>query len=209
MTITWHGQYTVKILTQGTTIVIDPHSASAGQSGFKSKAEYVALTNPELEDMSYVGGVQGQPQIINTPGEFAFDQVTLHARGWHDDDHHEHSILRMTIEGATLLHLGALNRPIQASERQELEQTNIDILFLPIGGDTGLNTTSALELLSVIEPSIVIPINYHTSKTKQKLDTVDTFAKAMSIDPKQSDSKLSITGKKIDRENLTAIMLAV
>lgn len=208
MHITWHGHYTVKIITQGTVIVLDPHSSAVNSVPFKSKADIAALTNPKSSDTSYISGLQSQTTVINSPGEYAINDTTLYARGWHDAEGIERSIQRWHIEDATILHLGALNRKLEDTELQELEQTNIDILLLPIGGGTGLNTQSAIEVLSIIEPSIVIPINYKTNRSTNKLGSVNEFAKEMATDPTKKEQKLSITGKKIDRENLTTVILS-
>lgn len=207
MTITWHGHYTIKIVTQGSTIVLDPYSSTVSSSAFKAKADIVGLSSPDTAEMSDLSGIQGEPRIINTPGEYAFQQATVYARGWHDEKGTEHNIQRWHIEDMTLLHLGARSSALQEDELQEIEQMNIDILTLPVGGGMSYTAEQALKALSVIEPSIVIPINFNVKKSKIKLNDITIFAKEMGINPKESEQKLSITSKKIDRENLATIIL--
>jgi len=207
MIITWHGLFTLKIASKETTILIDPYAPDQAASPIKSKADIVALTNPNNPELSYTRSVPGDPHIINTPGEYAISDATLYAQPWRNQDGVECSLHRWHIEDTVLVHLGALNRTLTDKELQELEKTNIDILFLPIGGHGTLDTQQALELLNVIEPNMVIPINFASNKSKANRDTVETFAKEMGVNPKETAAKLNITGRKIDRENLTTVIL--
>lgn len=208
MTITWHGYFTIKIVTAGTTIILDPYAPHLATTPFKAKAEIVALSSPQDPLTSHLEGIQGEPQVINTPGEFSLAGVTLHARAWHDKQNHEHSLQRWRIEDIILLHVGARNQPLTDNELQELERTDIDILLLPVGGHGTFDTKQALEILTVIEPSIVVPINFATKKAKEKLNDISTFAKEMGVRPSQTEARLNISSRKIDRDNLTTTILA-
>lgn len=208
MNITWHGNFATKIISHGTTIILDPYSAETGLTPLRSKADIVALTNPSDPDMSYTKNLQGDLTIIDTPGEYTIKDTTLIARGWHDQAGGEHNIQRWDVEGMTLLHLGAIDAKLAEPELAELEQTNIDILLLPIGGGGSLNTKQALDLLTMVEPHLVIPINYKIPKVKTKLDAVDQFAKEMGVSPKEQQPKFSITAGKIPKEGLETIILS-
>ena len=199
MTITWHGLYTVKIVTQNTTIIIDPHVKTENFPAFRGKATIVALSNPGSPEMSYLDGIQGDPIIINTPGEYSVSEVTLNGTSWLDTDGTEHSLQRWHIENITIAHLGALDRKLEDSELQQLEQTNIDILLLPIDNNGSLSTEDALSMLTIIEPRVVIPINYKSVKD---------FAKQMGVDPSQSQTKLTIARRKLPEEGLATVILS-
>lgn len=206
MHIFWHGQYTIKIQTDNTVLVIDPYSPDLGLPSFRSKGDIVALTNPEDPSMSHVSAVQGDPFIIDSPGEYSIRGLLLHAQSWHDDSGNEHSIQVWNIEGLSILHIGALNRDLSDKELQELEKNNIDILFLPVGGN-GLDVQKALHLLTTIEPRIVIPIHFALPGLKEKLSGVEQFTKEMGVDASNVQNKVIIKANKLPQEELTTILL--
>jgi len=208
MVITWHGNFTIKIVSQGKILIIDPHSATAGLSAVRGKADLVALSNPANPDMSHLSGIQNHPTLIGGAGEYSIDSLVLFAQGWHDAEGNERNLQRWHIEGMVLLHVGALNRKLEDAELQKLEQINIDILLLPIGGQDGLNTKEALELLTTIEPRVVIPINYKIPKLTSQHEPVTQFAKEMGINPIQAVPKYSISANKLPAEGLVTTIIS-
>ena len=208
MHITWHGQYTVRIQTKDTGIVLDPHSPDSGLSPLRAKTDIVALSNPASADMSYTKNFQGDFVLIDTPGEYSFEDVTLHALGWHADDGTERNLQRWTIEGVTLLHVGALQRDLSDDELRELERTGIDILLVPVGGGSGLTADQALNMVSTIEPRIVIPIHYNIPKVSEKLEPVDNFAKEMGVTSVKPEKKYTVRAKQLPQDEVETVILS-
>jgi L-ascorbate metabolism protein UlaG (beta-lactamase superfamily) len=208
MHISWHGHYTVKIQSDNAVIILDPHSAASGLTPLRLQAQIVALSSPSDPTMSYTEGLKGEPLLIEFPGEYSILGHTLHALGWHDEQGHEHSVQRWTIEDLVLLHLGALNRPLTDLELQELEKTDIDILLLPIGGGSGLTTKQALGLVTTFEPKVVIPIHYAIPGIKESLESVEHFAKEMGVNPGQREKKVIIKKKGLSDEHLQTFLLS-
>jgi L-ascorbate metabolism protein UlaG (beta-lactamase superfamily) len=207
MHITWHGQYTLKIQSGDTTLVIDPYAPTTGLPPFRAKADIVALSNAADPDMSHVSAIQGEPGLIATPGEYSLKGFTLHALGWRNGSAGERSLQRWQIEDMMLLHVGALNREMTDEELRELEKVDIDILFVPVGGGSALTAKQAVQLTMRIEPRMVIPIHFQLPKLKEKLDGVEPFAKEMGVEPKQSEKKLSIKAKNLPQDELATVIL--
>jgi len=210
MHITWHGNYTVKIQVGEHIIVIDPHGADGKLTAFRGKADVVALSNPSDESMSAISSIQGDPLLLNTPGEYSAEGFSLTALGWHDDNNNERSILRWEIEHMLVLHLGALeNRELSKEELALLETTTIDVMFLPVGGGSGLDTKSALKLLTTIEPRVVIPINHDVGNSLERLDDVSQFAKEMGVNPAETENKLILKANKLPEDALQTVLLSL
>lgn len=209
MHITWHGNYTIKIQSGESTLVLDPYSPATGLSPFRAKADIVALTNPAEPTMSHLDGIQGMPLLIRHPGEYALRGFTLHALGWNDEAGHERALHRWEIENMLVLHVGALQQEVTDQQLQELEKTDIDILFVPVGGGTGLSTKQAVSLVMKVEPRVVIPIHYQVPGLKEKLDAVDHFAREMGADPAKAEKKLTIKAKHLPEDELVTQILMV
>src|SRR5579864_825673 len=103
MQITWAGNHTIKIVSKDEVIVLDPYSPETGLPSFRSKATILGLTNPQEKTSSHISGIQGEPTIINTPGEYAIRGFTLYALGWSDADNLERNIQLWGIEDMLLL----------------------------------------------------------------------------------------------------------
>lgn len=206
MQVSWHGQYTIKITSKDDVLIIDPYSPEVGLPPFRGKANIVALTNPTDKTMSHLSGVQGEYKLINTPGEYSISGFTLYAPGWQTAEGVERSLQLWVIEETSILHVGALNRDLTDKELQEIERIGIDILLLPVGGGNGLNLKQAMNLMTTIEPRLLIPIHYELKGLKEKLDSVSHFTKELGIKP-DPQPKIIVKPKKLSDEEMETVML--
>lgn len=208
MQISWHGQYTVKVVTKEVTLILDPYSPEVGLPAFRTKGDIVALTNPADESMSQTSAVQGDPLVIDTPGEYSVKGLTLHSLGWAPEGGLERNVQRWVIEDMVVLHIGALNREFEQQELQELERTDVDVLLIPIGGGSGLTTKQALAMVATLEPRVVIPIHYKLPGLTEELEDVKTFATEMGADATKVEKKIVLKKGKLPQEDvLTAILV--
>jgi len=108
----------------------------------------------------------------------------------------EHKELRNTIYvldyGAiTILHLGQTN--VVPSQTMVEELGNINIALVPVGSGGGLNASKAAEVISMLEPNIVIPMHYETPHSKLELDPLSKFLKEMGLTELETMESLKIT----------------
>lgn len=209
MHITWHGNFCIKIQTGEKTLVIDPPAPATGLSPIKSTADIVALTNPKDPAMAYTKDIKGNYTLINTPGEYSIAGMSLHALGWHTEEGQERSIQRWTIEDVVILHVGALNRPLQDRELQELERTDIDVLFVPVGGGSSFTTAQAISFITTIEPRMVIPIHYAVSGLTESLEGLDQFVKEMGLEKAIPEKKVIVKKQKLPTDDLVTQILSL
>ncbi len=200
MQLSWHGNYTVKITSKDTVLVLDPSS--------KIKANVISLSNPSDPDMSNVTGATPETTIIDTPGEYSLKQFVLHSIGWNTEDGTERSIQRWMIEDMVILYLGALNRPLTEAELRELELVAIDILIIPVGGGSGLTAAQAMKAITTIEPRVVVPIHYAYQGSKEKLDSLKAFAEEAGISVSAGEKKAILKKSKLPNEEMQTIILA-
>ncbi|MBI4281142.1 MBL fold metallo-hydrolase [Candidatus Uhrbacteria bacterium] len=206
MTITWHGLSCVSIRTKSgvseeVTVVIDPYQNETGLRFPRTlTAEMVAIS----EDHSHANNraaVGGNPLVITTPGEFEVKGVFVYgisAPRSGPKGSENRLLFSVVSEGISLAHVGALDRPLTDSELAHFEQ--VDILFLPVGGGEVLDTKRAGELISQIEPSIVVPFFYALPNLKMKLDPVEKFLRHMGAGKTETMPRLKVSRKDLPEE---------
>ena len=70
------------------------------------------------------------------------------------------TVFLFEFDDLTICHLGDLNIvPTQAQVEEALGE--VDVLLIPVGGGESLNASQASEVVSLLEPHIVIPMHYH------------------------------------------------
>jgi L-ascorbate metabolism protein UlaG (beta-lactamase superfamily) len=69
----------------------------------------------------------------------------------------------------------------------------VDVLLIPVGGLHTIDASKATEVISLIEPRLVVPMHYKTKVEKAKLQTVDKFIKEMGLAATPSKPELKVT----------------
>jgi L-ascorbate metabolism protein UlaG (beta-lactamase superfamily) len=82
----------------------------------------------------------------------------------------------------------------------------IDILILPVGGNTVLSASEAVKIVNEIEPKIVIPSHYKMPSLIFDLDGVEKFVKEMGGKKEEMD-KLVIKKKDLPEEGTKLVIL--
>ncbi len=93
------------------------------------------------------------------------------------------------------MHLGDLNHLLSAAEVDELD--GVDILMVPVGGDTTLDASQAVQVINDIEPTIVIPMHY---------DSLDVFLKEIGKEGTTPLPKLTVTKDKLPAEMQVVVL---
>jgi hypothetical protein len=211
MQIIWNGQscFTIKskISTGEESIVlINPFDEKqAGIKMPKTKANIVLLGNnkSKLDKKK----VDDNYFLIDKPGEFEVNGIFINgiADKWVKKDPKQNILFFLEIEGVKILHLGEINHTLENGYLDKV--SGVDILMIPVGGGDNINTQKAIEIINEIEPRIIIPMNFKIPGTKEKIDSVDKFAKEMGTDPKNQVDKLKIDKRNLPQDNTEIIIL--
>ncbi len=215
MNITWHGLSCFEIQSKTpdgeVTIVTDPYENSTGHRMPKTIEAQIVIVSHDEEDANSVKSIQGEPSIVNMPGEFEVRGVFVYAseillkRTEKKDEPVRNLACRIEIEGIHIAHLGALDRALTDKELQELE--NIDILMVPVGGGKVLSSKLASEVIAQIEPRVVIPMTHHIASEKEKLESVDAFCKELGSCRKEELNKYKVSRKDLPEDDMLVVVL--
>jgi L-ascorbate metabolism protein UlaG (beta-lactamase superfamily) len=210
MIINWFGQSCFKIESEKCVLVTNPLDKSSGLKIPRLSADIVTLSQTGDKDNAenIKGTDENNPFIISGPGEFEIKNVFIYGVAVANNNQTEKNIIyRFESEGISLAHLGGLNQILSNGQLEKFE--GIDILMIPVGGNGFLNAKQATELISQIEPRIIIPMCYQLPElsAKNKLETINAFCKEIGICPKETLNKLKISKKDLPQEDLQVIML--
>ena len=202
MEITWYGHSCFRLTERNmAAVVTDPYdSKSIGYSPLKLKADVVTVSH-DAAGHNHVGSVKGSSHVIDGPGEFEIGGVfitgvqTEGAAGKKKSaGDAPNTLYVLDYDGLTIAHLGDLKVVPSQTEIEALGTVNVALV--PVGGGGGLNAAKAAEVISLLEPSVVIPMHYSTPDVKLSLDSLNKFLKEMGLSkqPAQPSVKISRSG---------------
>lgn len=183
MDISWYGHSCFRVSERGrATVVTDPFDASLGYEVPKLKSDIVTISHraPGHDNLM---GVRGYTHVIDGPGEYEIGGVFIIGVATFDpasETPRRNVVYVLDYDGLTVAHLGDLDHVPKQSMIDALGP--IDIALVPVGGGGGLTSSQAAEVVSLLEPSIVVPMHYYTEVLKKmQLDPVDRFLKEMGL----------------------------
>lgn len=210
MEIFWYGHSCYRMTERGlATVVVDPFDSNAvGYFPLKLKADIVTVSH-DAPGHNYLNGVKGVGHILTGPGEYEIGGVFITAVQTDGNNRKKVENPRNTLyvfdyDGLTVAHLGDLKQVPSQTEIDALGPVNIALI--PIGGGNGLNAAKAAEVVSQLEPNIIIPMHYRTDDGKTHLDSLDKFIKEMGLQPMETIPSLKISKSGLPSESKVIVL---
>jgi L-ascorbate metabolism protein UlaG (beta-lactamase superfamily) len=183
MVITHHGAQCFKVTFGDITLVFDPISKGASLPGVRFGADIALISrnHPDMNGASEVSFGGKEPFVISGPGEYERGGVTVQGfltkseyglstkKGEMAQLEAMNTVYAVKLEGMTLVHLGALAEPALSQEARE-SIDDIDVLFVPVGGNGVLDAAGAAKLATILEPKIIIPMHWSGIGEKDSLE---------------------------------------
>lgn len=217
MDIIWYGQACFKLKGKTTSVVTDPFSPTFTSLKLPKITADIVTVSHSHEDHNYVAGVglehqsdkETTPVIIAGPGEYEVRGVTIAGVStFHDKNNGaergKNSVYQIIIDGIAVVHLGDLGHTLSKEQVATIGQC--DILLVPVGGVYTIDASDAQEVISELEPSIVVPMHYKIPTLKFDLDPIEKFLKEIGKEAITPLSKLSITKDKLPQEVETVLL---
>ncbi len=149
-------------------------------------------------------GVGGNPFLITSPGEYEVKNTFVYGHPI-PAEKGSGSMFRMEAEDLMIAHMGSLSKPLENSELDFFEET--DILIVPVGGGNVLSYEGAVQLISELEPRVVIPCFYGLKGLKAKLDPVEKFLKEFGVKNPETIDRYKVTRKELPQDEVKVILL--
>jgi hypothetical protein len=91
-------------------------------------------------------------------------------------------------------------------EKMGAQGIELNIALVPVGGGGGLNAAKAAEVVSLLEPGIVIPMHYRQPGCKLDLDPLSKFIKEMGLGEVEASPSLKITRSSVPTETRVVVL---
>ena len=208
MEITWLGHSCFRLKGKQAVVVTDPFAPELGYPMPKLNARVVTVSH-QHPGHSYTEAVNGEPHIVNGPGEYEISNVLIIGIATkHDKENGQkrgkNTAYLIEIDEVSVCHLGDLGHPLNDEQIEELG--TVDILLVPVGGVSTINAAAAAELVRQLEPKIVIPMHYQTPELKRELDQVTAFLKEIGVHEITPQPKLSVAKASLPLSTQTVLL---
>lgn len=197
MKITWLGHSSFLIEdSKGRKVLTDPFDESVGYDVYKGNADLVTVSHQHF-DHNYTEILDKNIPVIDKVGFFNVSDIPVSGfLSYHDNmkgaKRGQNIIFVFEIDGYRLCHLGDLGHALSQDEINALGE--IDVLFIPIGGNFTLDGNEAAELSKAINSHVVIPMHYKTHALSFPLEGLEKFLINMKNGHRCQSSTISIMG---------------
>lgn len=213
MEVSWLGHSCFLLRGKNVTLVTDPFSPQQGPS--QGELPRLSKINASIVTVSHnhpghnnVTAVGGNPRVVRGPGEYEISDVLITGvASYHDEkrgqQYGRNTIYVIHIDELIICHLGDLGHTLQEEQLEEV--ADADVLLIPIGGQHTINATQAAEVISQVEPRIVIPMHYRPT-TGEASDPLDKFCREMGIETMNKQPKLNVTRSSLPTETQIVLL---
>ncbi len=213
MQITWHGHSCFRLTERGmATVVTDPYNHEIiGYEELDMSADIITISHdaPGHNYTEAISKRKTKQHILSGPGEYEIGEVFITAirtngKKRAKDDLRNHMFI-FDYDGILIAHLGNLKRVPSQSEVKSIAG-DIQVALVPVGGGSGLNSSQAVEVIRILEPSYAIPMHYKTAESKMDLAPLSNFTKEMGLEKIEPRSSLSVTSSRSSSETTVVIL---
>lgn len=208
MEIYWLGHGCFRLRGRDATIVTDPCPPATGYRIGRVAADIVTISR-DHPDSSFRQAITGEPKFISGPGEYEIAGVLMtgvrtdHSQKRRDGPSRNVAYV-VELDDIRFCHLGSLAKPPAADDVEALGTA--DVLLIPVGGGEVLDAEAAAETVSLLEPKIVIPMQYRTDAATASLEAVDRFLKEMGTEAKAPEARLSLTRSALPHDTSVVLL---
>ncbi len=188
MELVWYGSGCFRLTERGYPAVItDPFVAEHPSLRLPRSTSEIVTSSRIIDEPRLVEwqDISGTYHTVAGSGEYEIGGVFITGVVSNRDKSATNSqfdniIYTINLGGVVVCHFGECGIVPTQSQLEILGRINV--LIIPVGLPEGINPAMASEIVSMIEPDIVIPMHYALSGQTSRLKPVTPFLKVMGID---------------------------
>ena len=214
MEVTWYGRSCIRLRGRDAVVVNDPYQSIVGPTGRGITGDIVTFSHPDDAPLKKAKGKPSRDGktllptslesafTLDGPGEYEVKEVLLTGvRTYRDDargaDRGKQVAFVTELDGLHTIHLGDIGHLLTEEKLGDIG--SVDIVCVPVGG--ALNATRTAELVTQLDPRIVIPMPVCEDEA-DCAEALGKFFHEMSAEP-VVQSKLSVTASSLPAETVT------
>jgi hypothetical protein len=205
MVISYLGGECFKVSQGDLTLSFNPpgKGSSLASAKFGADIALVSLDHKDFNGVENAAFGERQPFVIEGAGEYEVKEVAVRGFGTpskYGGKDTINTLYSVTLEGMNLCFLGALGTAeLPAAAKQELD--DIDILFVPVGGEDVLGHAAAYKLAVQLGPKAVVPMHYSPAALK-------SFLKEAGAEDTKPQEKLTVKKKDLEGKEAEIVVLS-
>ena len=207
MVITYHGGEFFKVSHGDITLAFNPISKDSKLKGNRFGADIVLVSanHPDFNGVSEVAYGDRVPFEVSGPGEYEIKDVFIRGFATKTEygDATINTVYFVELEGMKLLFVGAASEKALSLEARE-HVDDIDVLFIPIGGEGVLSPDEAHSLSIELESKIIISVHYGNVGREP---SGDFFMKEEGKATPKAEEKLTIKRKDLEGKSGEIVIL--
>ncbi len=208
MDIVWYGHSCFRISERGqAAIVTDPFGQDLGYEIPRLKADIVTVSH-DAPGHNFLAAIKGYEHVISGPGEYEIGGVFIMGIATFDQTQEiprRNVVYVFDYNSLIVAHMGDLDHVPSQSMIDALGP--VDIALIPVGGGKSLSSSQAAEVVSLLEPSLVVPMHYRTDALLGlELDPVDRFLKEMGVNTIQEEALLRVSAGSLPEQTQVVLL---
>jgi L-ascorbate metabolism protein UlaG (beta-lactamase superfamily) len=188
MELVWYGAGCFLITERGYhSVVTDPFLEDNPRISLPNVTSEIVTSSRIMDEprMAIWSGITGVIHTISGPGEYEIGGVFItgvesHTQQRKSKSSPDNVIYAIDYNGIVIGHLGECGSVPTQAQIEILG--HINILLVPVGIPNGLSVIMASEIVSMIEPDMVIPTHYSLTRQNASYKSVNPFLKLMGIE---------------------------
>ena len=178
MRVRWHGHSCFEI-TNKITLVTDPHDGKSIGISPLDVAGDIILVSHDHYDHNSVKSVEKEESVVkmDEKEKTISDILIKGVKSFHDESggakRGMNIIYLFSMDDISFCHLGDLGHELGENAIQQIG--DVDVLFIPVGGNFTIDANKAWDVINGIKPRIVVPMHYKIGGLSLPIAGIDPF----------------------------------
>jgi L-ascorbate metabolism protein UlaG (beta-lactamase superfamily) len=207
-----HSSFLVEA-ADGTKIVIDPYISGSFDGGLTyspiDEPADVVVASHTHDDHGGTDTVPGHPLVLIHPTRHSVGGVEITGvQVAHDEEggrkRGQNTIIILDDGELRLVHLGDLGHPLDPATVQTLGR--VDVLLVPVGGFFTIDQHVAAQVVDTLNPRVVVPMHYKTSKANFPIVGVEPFLATQKTVKRVPGSTVELTKDALPAEPTVIVL---
>lgn len=206
MEITLLGHNCFRLRGREVALITDPFAPPEGS--LRVAADIVTVSH-DHEGHNSISAVEGEARAVTGPGEYEIKGVLITGVGtFHDAEQGKargrNTVYLIEMDDLRLCHLGDLGHVLSTDQIEEIG--TVDVLLVPAGGPHGISPAQATEVISQLEPAIVVPMDWTGAGDGQPTGALDRFCHEMGIKEVEPQARLTVSKSSLPSETQVVVL---